>query len=60
MVEEDDFSKLKDKVNDDEQMKMIDEYHDVDFEDVIAGGIKTKFRYVDVNFFLFLKNKKKG
>ncbi|CAD8141501.1 unnamed protein product [Paramecium pentaurelia] len=27
---------------------MIDEYFSLDFEDIIAGGIKTKFQYIDV------------
>ncbi|CAD8059236.1 unnamed protein product [Paramecium sonneborni] len=28
---------------------IIDEYYSLDFEDVIAGGIKTKFQYIDVD-----------
>ena len=27
----------------------MDEYYDLDFEDVIAGGIKTKFKYIEVS-----------
>lgn len=26
----------------------MDEYYDLDFEDVIAGGLKTKYKYIDV------------
>ena len=28
--------------------KLVDEYYDLEFEDVIAGGIKTKFQYIEV------------
>lgn len=27
---------------------LVDDYYNLDFEDVIAGGIKTKFQYIDV------------
>ena len=27
---------------------MMEEYNEIDFEDVIAGGIKTKYAYIDV------------
>lgn len=27
---------------------MIEEYNQIDFEDVIAGGLKTKYQYIDV------------
>ena len=40
--------KLKEQVQDTELQKLVDEYYDLDFEDVIAGGIKTKFKYIDV------------
>lgn len=32
-----------------ELIKLIDDYHDVDFEDVIGGGIKTRFKYGQVD-----------
>lgn len=38
---------LKNEVDDEELRKLVDEYYGVDFEDIIAGGIKTKFK---VNF----------
>lgn len=28
---------------------LINEYNEIDFEDVIAGGLKTKYQYIDVN-----------
>lgn len=37
-------SLLKGKVMDDELKKLVDEYYSLDFEDIIAGGIKTKFK----------------
>ena len=46
-VEEGDFHKLE-KLVDDELIKTIDEYHQLDYEDVIAGGLKTRFKYVSV------------
>lgn len=51
-VEKGQFYKLKGK--DSELDELIDDYANVDFEDVIAGGIKTRFRYTDVNNEAFL------
>lgn len=42
-----DPERLKEKLPTDLK-KLVDEYYDLDFEDVIAGGIKTKFQYVPV------------
>lgn len=42
-----DPERLKEKLPADLK-KLVDEYYDLDFEDVIAGGIKTKFQYVPV------------
>ena len=42
-----DPSKLKSIVNDDLINKLVDEYYSLDFEDIIAGGIKTKFKYIE-------------
>lgn len=39
---------LKKKIDDKEIQKLVDEYYDLDFEDVIAGGIKTKYKYMEV------------
>lgn len=39
---------IKDKVPDEELKKLVDEYYQLDFEDVIAGGLKTRFKYVNV------------
>jgi len=44
-----DVSKLKDIYQDKELEELIDSYYRLDFEDVISGGIKTRFKYVDVN-----------
>ncbi|EGR27880.1 zz domain protein [Ichthyophthirius multifiliis] len=41
-------AKLKKYVNDEEIQKLVDQYYSVDFEDVITGGIKTRFKYLDV------------
>lgn len=43
-----DLMGLKNKVKDKELNKLIDDYYALDFEDVIAGGIKTRFQYIDV------------
>lgn len=34
--------------NDEVIDKMVEDYYNLDFEDVIAGGIKTRFKYIDV------------
>lgn len=36
--------KLKNLVDDEELKKLVDEYYGLDFEDIIAGGIKTRFK----------------
>jgi len=38
-------------VDDEELKKLVDEYYALDFEDIISGGIKTKFK-------VFIKHKK--
>jgi protein KRI1 len=35
---------LKGKVNDEVLDKLVEEYYNLDFEDVIAGGLKTRFK----------------
>lgn len=45
---ENDPSKLKEVVNDEIINKLVNEYYSLDFEDVIAGGLKTRFNYIDV------------
>jgi protein KRI1 len=47
VIEQDQFYKLKGQ--DEELDELIDDYANVDFEDVIAGGIKTRFRYTEVS-----------
>jgi len=44
----DDPSKLKSHYEDEELNKLIDSYYQLDFEDIISGGIKTRFKYMDV------------
>lgn len=39
--------KLKQQIQDVEIQKLVDDYNNLDFEDVIAGGIKTRFKYID-------------
>ncbi|KAM3133973.1 hypothetical protein pb186bvf_013939 [Paramecium bursaria] len=41
-------TKLNDQLPTDVK-QLVDEYYNLDFEDVIAGGLKTKFQYVDVD-----------
>lgn len=43
---EKDPHKLKNIVDDEELKKLVDEYYALDFEDIIAGGIKTKFKVI--------------
>jgi len=45
-VAEKDPHKLKNIVDDEELKKLVDEYYALDFEDIIAGGIKTKFKVI--------------
>lgn len=42
------INKKKVKISDNEVNKLIEEYDDIAFEDVIAGGLKTKYHYIDV------------
>jgi len=43
-----DFKQIKPKKNHDREIdELIDEYNNIDFEDVIAGGIKTRYSYID-------------
>jgi protein KRI1 len=39
--------RLKEMIGDADIQNLVDEYYNLDFEDVIAGGIKTRFKYVD-------------
>jgi len=48
-IVKEDVSKLKGIYKDKELDELIDSYYQLDFEDVISGGIKTRFKYVDVN-----------
>jgi protein KRI1 len=45
-IENKEFDKLKG--GDMELDELIDDYANLDFEDVIAGGIKTRFSYTEV------------
>lgn len=36
--------KLKNMYNDQELHDLIDSYYQLDFEDVISGGVKTRFK----------------
>lgn len=45
-VENQEFEKIKGQ--DTELDELIDDYANLDFEDVIAGGIKTRFKYTEV------------
>lgn len=48
VLEKEDYHKLQGSVADSELSKLVDEYYNIDFEDVIAGGLKTRFKYVPV------------
>lgn len=57
--------KLKDFVQDEEIQKLVDEYYGLDFEDIIAGNIKTKFKvwlkyciYIKIKLSIQMLNKK--
>ena len=39
-----DLEKLKEIYNDQELDELIDTYYKLDFEDIISGGIKTRFK----------------
>jgi hypothetical protein len=41
-----DLEKVKEIHEDDELNQLIDTYYQLDFEDIIAGGIKTRFKVV--------------
>jgi hypothetical protein len=41
-----DLEKLKEMHNDEELNSLIDSYYQLDFEDIIAGGIKTRFKVI--------------
>jgi len=48
-----DPSKLTKHVDDREIQKLVDQYYSLDFEDVISGGIKTRFKVIIIfNFYL--------
>jgi protein KRI1 len=52
ITQNEEFYKLKGQGssgNDQELIKLIDDYYDVDFEDVIGGGIKCRFKYGEVD-----------
>lgn len=48
IIEKEDFHKLESLGVDPELTKMVDEYYGIDFEDVIAGGLKTRFKYMAI------------
>ena len=39
-----DVGKLKEVYDNEELNKLIDSYYQLDFEDVISGGLKTRFK----------------
>lgn len=39
---------MKELTNEKEIEEMVDEYMKHDFEDIISGGVKTKFKYLSV------------
>lgn len=43
-IAKDDLGKLKDMYDDQELHGLIDSYYALDFEDVISGGLKTRFK----------------
>lgn len=44
-----DFKQIKPKKSQNKEMdELFDEYNNIDFEDVISGGIKTRYSYIDV------------
>ncbi|KAL4456193.1 hypothetical protein ABPG74_014154 [Tetrahymena malaccensis] len=47
-IAENDPQALKKYVTDDEIQNLVDQYYNLDYEDVITGGIKTRFKYMDV------------
>lgn len=48
ILEKEDYHRLEGAGVDPELSKLVDEYYGVDFEDVIAGGLKTRFKYMPV------------
>lgn len=48
ILEKGDYHKLQAAGVDSELSKLVDEYYNIDFEDVIAGGLKTRFKYTKV------------
>jgi hypothetical protein len=47
IIENEDYHKLE-LVDDAEYKELLDEYYKLDYEDCIAGGLKTRFNYVPV------------
>ncbi|EAR96396.3 KRI1 family carboxy-terminal protein (macronuclear) [Tetrahymena thermophila SB210] len=39
---------LKKYISDEEIQNLVDQYYNLDYEDVITGGIKTRFKYMEV------------
>ncbi|KRX03734.1 hypothetical protein PPERSA_04242 [Pseudocohnilembus persalinus] len=48
LMEKGDLTKVQEHFSDDVIGKLVDEYYGLDFEDIIAGGIKTRFKYKQV------------
>ena len=48
ILEKEDYHKLQGVAEDSELSRLVDDYYNIDFEDVIAGGLKTRFKYVPV------------
>ncbi len=46
-IAEEDPAELKKHLNNDEIDKLVEEYYMLDFEDLIAGGLKTRFKYIE-------------
>lgn len=48
VMADENYHKLTELTDNPELAELIDDYYKIDFEDVIAGGLKTRFKYVDV------------
>ena len=48
-MKNEDYHKLAEVTKNPELAELVDDYYKIDFEDIIAGGLKTRFKYVDVD-----------